>query len=51
VTNLYMRSFFPFLRIVYGPIKSIHILSQGLASASFGGSHSGSKFSPINEVS
>jgi hypothetical protein len=24
---------------VYGPIKSIHILSHGLASASFGGSH------------
>jgi hypothetical protein len=39
VTHLHMRSFFPFLRIVYGPIKSIHILSHRLASASFGGSH------------
>jgi hypothetical protein len=39
VTHLHMRSFFPFLRIVYGPIKSIRILSHGLASATFHGSH------------
>jgi hypothetical protein len=37
VMYLHIRSLFPFLRIVYGPIRSIHILSQGVASASFGG--------------
>jgi hypothetical protein len=44
VTHLLVRSFIPLLRIVYGPIKSIHILSHGLASASYGGSHPYSYF-------
>src|SRR5687768_16810051 len=37
VTHLQTRSGLPFLLILYGPIRSIHILSHIRASASFGG--------------
>ena len=37
MTHLHIKSSFSFLLILYGPIESIHSLSQGVASASFGG--------------
>jgi hypothetical protein len=37
VTHLHIRFAPPFLQMVYGPMRSMHILSQGIASASFSG--------------
>jgi hypothetical protein len=37
VTHLHIEFASPFLRMVYGPMRSMHILSQEIAYASFSG--------------